>query len=60
MSQYQKQVFQPGHILPTMSIEELAEFETKGALERQAQQQEMEARKEAEDPDSEDVLERDR
>jgi hypothetical protein len=33
-SQYKNQVFKPGHILPTMSIEELAEFELQGALER--------------------------
>ena len=34
--QYHNQVFKPGHILPTMSIEELAEQEVAGALERQA------------------------
>jgi hypothetical protein len=32
--QYKNQVFKPGHILPTMSIEELADFEMAGALER--------------------------
>ena len=32
--QYQKQVFQPGHNLPTMSLEELAEQELADALER--------------------------
>ena len=34
-SQYQKQVFQPGHNLPTMSLEELGDMELADALERQ-------------------------
>ena len=33
-SQYQKQVFQPGHNLPTMSLEELGDMELADALER--------------------------
>ena len=39
-SQYQKQVFQPGHNLPTMSLEQLAEIEMADAMERQAKEQE--------------------
>ena len=38
-SQYQQQVFQPGHNLPTMSLEELAEQELADALERQERDQ---------------------
>jgi hypothetical protein len=34
--QYNNQVFKPGHILPTMSIEEFAEREMADALARQA------------------------
>ena len=34
-SQYQKQVFQPGHNLPTMSLEEFADMELADAMERQ-------------------------
>lgn len=58
--QYKNQVFKPGHILPTMSIEELAEMELADALERQAKDEEMKLRQEQEDPDSEEVLERER
>ena len=43
-----------------MSIEDLAEFEVEMALERQQQQEEAEARKNAEDPESYEVLERER
>lgn len=43
-----------------MSIEELADMEVEDALMREAQQKEMEAMREAEDPDDEEVLERDR
>jgi hypothetical protein len=32
--QYKNQVFKPGHILPTMSIEELADMELSDALAR--------------------------
>ncbi len=35
--QYKQQVFQPGHTLPTMSIEELADMEVEDALMREAQ-----------------------
>lgn len=35
-NQYQQQVFQPGHNLPTMSLEEFADQEMADALERQA------------------------
>ena len=58
--QYSNQVFKPGHILPTMSIEEFAEMEVAGALERQAKDEEMKRQREEEDPDSEEVLERER
>lgn len=59
-AQYQNQVFKPGHILPTMSIEELAERELADALERQAKDEQMKQQREEEDPDSEEVLERER
>ena len=39
--QYQNQVFKPGHILPTMSIEELADMELADALDRQSRDEEM-------------------
>ena len=50
-TQYQQQVFQAGHTLPTMSIEELADMEVEDALAREAQQKQMEAMREAEDSD---------
>jgi hypothetical protein len=43
-----------------MSIEEFAEMEVAGALERQAKDEEMKRQREEEDPDSEEVLERER
>lgn len=58
--QYKNQVFKPGHILPTMSIEELADMELADALQRQARDEEMKQQREEEDPDSEEVLERER
>jgi immunoglobulin-binding protein 1 len=58
--QYKNQVFKPGHIMPTMSIEELAEMELADALSRQANDEEMKRQQEAEDSDSEEVLERER
>ena len=58
--QYNNQVFKPGHILPTMTIEEFADREVADALARQAQDEEMKRQREEEDPDSEDVLERER
>ena len=58
--QYKNQVFKPGHIMPTMSIEELADMELADALERQERDEEMKKQREEEDPDSEDVLERER
>jgi hypothetical protein len=54
-TQYQQQVFQAGHTLPTMSIEELADMEVEDALAREAQQKQMEAMREAEDSDDEQV-----
>ena len=43
-----------------MSIEELADAEVADALERQRKDEEMEAMKGKEDPDSEAILERER
>lgn len=43
-----------------MSIEELAEAELADALDRQAREEEMKIQRENEDPDSEEVLERER
>lgn len=43
-----------------MSIEELAEMELADALERQARDEQMQQMRDEEDPDSEDVLERER
>jgi hypothetical protein len=43
-----------------MSIEELAEQEVAGALERQEQDEMLKKMRAEEDPDSEEVLERDR
>lgn len=58
--QYKNQVFRPGHNLPTMSLEELAEQEMHDAMERQRVEQEQEQLMAEEDPDSEAVLERER
>ena len=58
--QYSNQVFKPGHILPTMSIEEFAEQEVADALRRQANEEENKQIRENEDPDSQEVLERER
>lgn len=54
------QVFKPGHILPTMSIEELADAELADALDRQRRDEEFKLQREEEDPESEEVLERER
>jgi hypothetical protein len=43
-----------------MSIEELADLEVADAMERQRKDQENEEMRENEDPDSEEVLERER
>lgn len=43
-----------------MSIEELADIEVADAMERQRKDEENEAMREAEDPESEQVLERER
>jgi len=43
-----------------MSIEELADMELADALARQAKDEEMKKQMEEEDPDSEEVLERER
>lgn len=59
-AQYKNQVFKPGHNMPTMSLEELAEIEYADAMERQAKEQEQERLRAEEDPESEEVLERER
>lgn len=59
-AQYQKQVFQPGHAMPTMSLEEFADQEMADAMSRQEADQKREAEKANEDPESEEVLERER
>jgi hypothetical protein len=46
--------------MPTMSIEEYADMELAGALERQRLDEEAKIQKENEDPDSEEVLEGER
>jgi len=46
--------------MPTMSLEELAEIEYADAMERQAKEQEQERLRAEEDPESEEVLERER
>jgi uncharacterized protein YbcC (UPF0753/DUF2309 family) len=53
-------VFRPGHNLPTKSLEELAEEEYQDAMRRQAQDIEAERLAAMEDPESEEVLERER
>ena len=58
--QYQKQVFQPGHNLPTMSIEQLADEEMADAMERQRKEQIHDQERANEDPESEEILERER
>lgn len=58
--QYKNQVFKPGHNMPTMTLEELAEIEVEDALRRQAEDQQREMEYAMEDPESEEVLERER
>jgi len=53
-------VFRPGHNLPTKTLEELAEEEYHDAMHRQAMDQEAERLQAMEDPESEEVLERER
>lgn len=58
--QYKDQVFRPGHLMPTKTLEELAEEELADALHRQHLDEENEKRAANEDPDDEEVLERER
>lgn len=58
--QYKNQVFRPGHNMPTKTLEELAEEEYHDAMMRQQQDQEAERLAQMEDPESEEVLERER
>ena len=44
--------------MPTISIEEFADREVEDALARQAQDEQLKRQREEEDPDSEEVLER--
>ena len=59
-NQYQNQVFRPGHNLPTKSLEELADEEYADAMARKEADDEADRIKAMEDPDGEEVLERDR
>ena len=58
--QYENQVFKPGHNMPTKTLEQLAEEEVADAMRRQAEDQQREMEYANEDPDSEEVLERER
>ena len=58
--QYKNQVFRPGHNMPTKTLEELAEEEYHDAMMRQQQDEEAERMAAMEDPESEEVLERER
>ena len=58
--QFKNQVFKPGHILPTMSIEEFADMEIADCMVRQEKDDEYKKQREEEDPESEEVLERER
>ncbi len=59
-TQYKQQVFKPGHNLPTKTLEELAEEEYADAMHRHEKEQEAERLAAEEDPESEEVLERER
>lgn len=59
-AQFKNQVFKPGHNMPTMSLDELAEIEYNDAMGRQAKEQEQERLAGLEDPESEEVMERER
>lgn len=50
-------MFQPGHRLPTESLEDLADRELADALERQERDKVQDEARENEDPDDEDVIE---
>lgn len=58
--QYKDQVFRPGHNMPTMSLEELADNEMEDAMRRQAEDQQAEHEHAMEDPESEEIMERER
>mmetsp|Transcript_18477 Transcript_18477/g.31625 ORF Transcript_18477/g.31625 Transcript_18477/m.31625 type:complete len:116 (-) Transcript_18477:62-409(-) len=58
--QYQNQVFKPGHNMPTKTLDELAEEEMTGALDRQAKDQEAERQRAEEDSEDEEIIERER
>lgn len=59
-NQYKEQVFRPGHNMPTKTLEELAEEEYADAMARKEAEDEAERMKAMEDPDDEEVLERER
>lgn len=46
--------------MPTMSLDELAEIEVRDAMERKRKEDEIEAKQAAEDPDDEEIMERER
>ena len=58
--QYKDQVFRPGHNMPTKTLEQLAEEEYADAMGRQEKEKALEAERAAEDPDDEEVMERER
>lgn len=58
--QYRDQVFRPGHNMPTKTLEQLADEEMADAMRRQREDQEAEARQALEDPESEEMVERER
>ena len=58
--QYKNQVFKPGHNMPTKTLEALAEEEYADAMMRQQQDQEAEMKAAMEDPESEEIIERER
>ena len=59
-TQYKEQVFRPGHNQPTKTLEELAEEEYADAMARKEAEDEADRLKAMEDPDDEEVLERER
>ena len=59
-NQYKEQVFRPGHNQPTKTLEELAEEEYADAMGRKVAEDEAERIAAMEDPESEEVLERER
>lgn len=53
-------MFRPGHNLPTKTLEQLGDEEYEDAMRRQEQDQQMEMERANEDPEDEEVMERER